>query len=97
LRHQRATKHNSIESERARERERERERESRAEEVGGIAASGKRQQQKQEPARKGREKAEGLFLGLHPSLLREGEGPSLSSRGAAGGADVPAWPDPPPP
>jgi hypothetical protein len=57
-------------------KERERERESRAEEVErGIAASGKRQ--KQEPARKGREKADELFLGLDPSLLGEGEGPSL--------------------
>jgi len=62
----------------------ERERESRAEEAErGIAASGKRQ--KQEPARKGREKAEGLFLGLDPSLLGEGEGPSLSSLSPCGG------------
>jgi len=63
--------------------------------------------EKQELARKGREKAEGLFLWIGSFAFGEEEaeeGPVAplsvveeSSRRDRGGGDVPAWSDPPPP
>jgi hypothetical protein len=76
--------HNSREG-REREREGEREREREREGEGGRERESKvggrnrcqwkvaEAAEKDELARKGREKAEGLFLGLDPSLLRRGK------------------------